>query len=233
MSTNDFKVHQLLRGRSNVYLVETKTVSILVDTGKVSKISVLLKKLNEILPEGRLDYLVLTHTHFDHCQNAALIKRRYGCKIIISETEAQYAEQGYSPLPAGTNLLTKLVSVASGVMPKKKFGYVPFKADVLVENDYLFPENREIRLISTPGHSIGSISLILKKDIAIVGDAMFGVFKNSVFPPYTDDVPEMINSWEKLLYTSCKEFLPGHGNPINHQLLQSEFDNYKHRITSR
>jgi hypothetical protein len=40
-----------------------------------------------------------------------------------------------------------------------------------------------------------------------VGDAMFGVFNWSVFPPFADDVPTMIKSWRKLLKTGCHSFL--------------------------
>ena len=81
-------------------------------------------------------------------------------------------------------------------------------------------------MIKTEGHSSGSISVIVDNEIAIVGDAMFGVFKNSVFPPYADNQTEMINSWNVLLDTDCNTFLPGHGKEIKKEFLQKEYYKY-------
>lgn len=63
----------------------------------------------------------------------------------------------------------------------------------------------------------------MDNEIAIVGDAMFGVFNNSVSPPYADDTEKMIESWGKLLNSGCNIFLPGHGKAIKRSLLEKEF----------
>jgi glyoxylase-like metal-dependent hydrolase (beta-lactamase superfamily II) len=60
-----------------------------------------------------------------------------------------------------------------------------------------------------------------------VGDAMFGVFWWSVFPPFADDVPIMIRSWGKLLNTGSKLFLPGHGTENSRELLEKQYNKYK------
>jgi Zn-dependent hydrolases, including glyoxylases len=85
-------------------------------------------------------------------------------------------------------------------------------------------EDANIRVISTPGHSIGSISVIVDNEVAIVGDALFGIFSNSVFPPFADDVKTLIDSWGKLLKTNCTLFLPAHGRPITRELLEREYN---------
>jgi hydroxyacylglutathione hydrolase len=84
-------------------------------------------------------------------------------------------------------------------------------------------------LINTEGHSPGSISIIVDNEVAVAGDAMFGVFKNSIFPPYADNPAEMVKSWKKLLNTGCKIFLPGHGNEIKRERLKKEYEKYKSR----
>jgi hydroxyacylglutathione hydrolase len=43
-------------------------------------------------------------------------------------------------------------------------------------------------IIHTPGHTIGSMTVVIDDEIAIVGDSMFGIFKWSVLPPYANDV---------------------------------------------
>jgi glyoxylase-like metal-dependent hydrolase (beta-lactamase superfamily II) len=79
-------------------------------------------------------------------------------------------------------------------------------------------------LIHTPGHTIGSMSLIIDNEIAIVGDTMFGVFKLSVFPPYAEDTEKMIKSWGKLLETNCSIFIPSHGTENCRSLVQQDYN---------
>jgi glyoxylase-like metal-dependent hydrolase (beta-lactamase superfamily II) len=82
-------------------------------------------------------------------------------------------------------------------------------------------------ILHTPGHTFGSISLIVDDEIALVGDCMFGVFKGSAFPPFALDTRQMINSWGKLLNTGCRIFLPSHGTADSRELVQRDFDRRK------
>jgi glyoxylase-like metal-dependent hydrolase (beta-lactamase superfamily II) len=75
-------------------------------------------------------------------------------------------------------------------------------------------------ILHTPGHSSGSVSIIVDDEIALVGDTMFGIFPWSVFPPFADDVKQMTESWGKLLETNCRLFLPGHGTANKRSLVQ-------------
>jgi glyoxylase-like metal-dependent hydrolase (beta-lactamase superfamily II) len=77
---------------------------------------------------------------------------------------------------------------------------------------YIAETNNHIELMHTPGHTKGCLSVIVDNELAIVGDAMFGVFPGSIFPPYGNDVRQMVESWEKLLETSCRLFIPAHGS---------------------
>jgi hydroxyacylglutathione hydrolase len=78
-------------------------------------------------------------------------------------------------------------------------------------------------IMHTPGHTSGSVSVIVDDEIALVGDAMFGVFKGSVFPPYAENADEMVRSWGKLLGSHCRIFIPSHGTANNRSLVEKEF----------
>jgi glyoxylase-like metal-dependent hydrolase (beta-lactamase superfamily II) len=221
-------VYQILSGRSNSYLISTPEYKILVDTGKSSAYKRLLHGISSLmLSNNRIDFLILTHTHFDHCQNAAIIKEKYQCKIILSEKDKEFIRQGYTPLPKGTHFFTKIISAFGKHILWKRCRYRPFAGDVLIKDSFdfekLFPD---IRIIKTGGHSPGSVSIIIDNEIAIVGDAMFGVYKNSVFPPFADNPDELIRSWNILLNTGCDMFLPGHGGIIMRGILQKDYDKY-------
>lgn len=51
---------------------------------------------------------------------------------------------------------------------------------------------------------------------------MFGIFPNSIFPPFADDIQGLLKSWKKLLETNCSVFLPGHGREIKRELVEKE-----------
>ena len=207
-------------------MVIDNDISILVDTGLKNSRKELLGKLDTILDGKSLSYLVLTHTHYDHAENAAVIKKKYGAKIIIQKSEVNNLIQGNSPIPDGTNFLTGIL-VALGRKINRLNNYQKTHPDIIIDDKYSI--SPKCYLIHTPGHTKGSISLIVDNEVALVGDAMFGVFSWSVFPPFACDVPNMIRSWGKLLDTNCKVFLPGHGTENSRKLLKRQFKKYKNK----
>jgi hydroxyacylglutathione hydrolase len=226
---NGYKISRVLSGFSNSYLIEIDEISILVDTGRASSYKSLLKNMERTKSsKNKLTFLILTHTHYDHCQSAKQIKLGNNCQIIVSRKAIDSISNGYAKIPNGTILITKLISKYGQSLGKRLTRYESFEYDILIDNDHNFQvDTLNINIIETPGHSSDSICIIVNDEIAIVGDAMFGVFKKSVFPPYCDDIPEMIRSWNKLLNTNCKLFLPGHGNEISRGLLEKQYEKYR------
>ncbi len=66
-------------------------------------------------------------------------------------------------------------------------------------------------ILHTPGHSAGSITIIMDNRHCFVGDTMFSFIPFTVNPPFADDSTKLIESWEKIASTDCKYFYPGHG----------------------
>lgn len=228
------KIHLLFTGPYNAYLIEIKGAFILVDTGRKPQLKILKKRLEDRIPKDKsLSYLVLTHTHYDHCQNAKAINRLTDCTIVVSKKEANEARKGYTRLPSGTNLLTMIIVPMGRVLGKLKlgYGYPPFIPDILIDGLSGLSGIDGITIIETPGHSAGSISVIVDEEIALVGDAMFGLKRSTIFPPFADDISELKRSWEKLLQTKCNLFLPGHGQAINRK--QIELYLQKHKSSDR
>lgn len=201
-------------------------ISVLVDTGLGKYRNKLMKNLDNLLNGKKLSYLVLTHAHYDHVENASIIREKYGAKIIIHRNEAEYLMQGTTPIPNGTNFLTHMVVYMGKRINGLKM-YQKASADIKVDDYYSLSPN--CYLIHTPGHTDGSMTLIVDDEVALVGDAMFGVFRGSVFPPFANDVPNMIRSWNKLLQTSCNIYLPGHGTENSRQLLEKQYIKYKEK----
>lgn len=223
------KVFQILSGRSNSFLLSNGDRYIIIDTGRENKWNKLKIRLDELkLNENNLLALILTHTHFDHAENAYNIKQTYKTKLIVHKSEADFISNGNNPGMGGTNPITKFVTGKLGSWALHHFKYKPADYDITVEDKYeLSGLGFNTYIIHTPGHSIGSMSIIIDNEIAIVGDAMFGVLKSSVFPPYAEQPEVMVRSWKRLLDTGCTLFIPAHGTANSKELLEKQYKKYK------
>lgn len=220
-----YEIIQVLSGRSNVFLLWNGEINILIDTSVSRAWPKLQKKLDK-LAIHKIDYLILTHAHYDHAANAGRIKETFNSKVVIQRKEERYLSNGDNILPQGTTLFTRPLVHLLGRRLLPGLKYPPCKPDLLIDTHYdLRALGFTASLIHTPGHTAGSMSLIVDDEIAIVGDTMFGVFKWSVFPPYAEDIALMIHSWGKLLETKCSVFLPSHGTGKSRSLLQKDYHN--------
>lgn len=217
------KITQILSGRSNVFLITNGEKNILIDTGPDNMWTRLEEKLTD-LSIDHIDYLILTHSHFDHAANAQKIKEKYNALVIIHKSEAPYLKTGENIVPEGTNLFTRAIVRLFAAKVLLKLGYQPCQPDILIDSYFDLKElGFNGSVIHTPGHTPGSLSVVFDDEVALVGDTMFGVFRGSVFPPYATDINQMIRSWGRLLETNCSLFIPSHGSANYRTLVQKDF----------
>lgn len=192
----------------------------MIDTGHKRDRSKLISNLQK-LGVAHLDVLVLTHTHFDHAGNAGFIKEKFNANVFVHSSEKKFLEMGKSPLPDGTIFPLKFFMSHFKYLIQKYFDYPKCQSDVDVGEKIDFSAmGIHACILHCPGHSRGSVALIVDDEIALVGDAMFGIFPPSIFPPFGDNVEQMLQSWQKLNETGCVLFLPGHGSPISQRRLK-------------
>lgn len=221
---NGYKITRVLAGRSNVFLVSRGDKNILVDTSPASRWKKLDRQLKRVGIE-RLDALVLTHTHYDHAGNAARLQDKYKAKVIVHRSEGSFLARGEAIIPKGTNFLSRLLIDRLGKTLAPRLKCPPCRPDIMVDDALSLADfGFNARIVHTPGHSPGSQSVIVDDEVALVGDAMFGIFPGSVFPPFAGDARQMVESWGKLLATGCRLFLPSHGTADNRELLQKDYD---------
>lgn len=227
ITKNGYIVYKILGGRSNVFVICYNQKYLLIDTSIHRNEKRLLKALDRLgATKENLIALMLTHSHFDHVANAHKIKQVYNTKIYIHSSEKRDLQDAIVKVPKGINAISSFFSYL-GSKSAEKFKFAEAQPDVCVEDSFDFKDiGLNITILHTPGHSIGSMSIIVDGEIAIVGDLMFGVFYNGIIPPFADFPSEMINSWGKLLETECKIFLPSHGSERNKELVQKKYEKY-------
>jgi glyoxylase-like metal-dependent hydrolase (beta-lactamase superfamily II) len=78
-----------------IYLVRFKDRAVLIDSGCGEEHEMLVNNINEILlPDVNIEYLFLTHCHYDHSGGAQKVRDQYGCKIVAHEIDTAYLENG-------------------------------------------------------------------------------------------------------------------------------------------
>ena len=224
--TNNYRIHHILKERSNVFVVEATDQLYLVDSGRHIDIETVQKSILFLQEETEklTHWLILTHTHYDHSGGAAGLKKELGLKVVVGTPEVRFLKNGFTPLPEGTNLLTDWVSDLGKQMSGKGFDYPPVRANKSISHEWEMEPS--IRVIMTPGHTKGSMSVVVNNEVAIVGDTLSGLDQSHIMPPYADDINELLDSWGKLLATPCHSFLPGHGNVIKRVELESEYNKF-------
>lgn len=143
-----------------------------------------------------LKYVLLTHGHFDHIFGVYGLQTERGAKVVIHSKDAGH-------------LLDPKKSLAEGNFPEKQY---PVIADILIKDgDVLKLGNEEIKVMSTPGHTEGSVCYILEKDRVIIsGDTLFCMTAGRTdFPGGSDE--KMIESFKRLIALDGDyRVLPGH-----------------------
>jgi glyoxylase-like metal-dependent hydrolase (beta-lactamase superfamily II) len=170
--------------------------------------------------------IVLTHGHWDHIGSAKDIKEATGAKIAMHENEKEWLEKSLKPQPPGVTLWGKIfINTVKMFMP---FIHIaPTEVDVILgdEEFSLKPFGIAGKVIYTPGHSSGSVSILLETGDVFVGDLAMNKFPLRLspgLPIFAEDWDKVKKSWKMLLDQGAKTVYPAHGEPFPVDIIQKE-----------
>lgn len=221
-------IFSLKLGLTSCYLIRGKT-SILIDAGmpnKIRSLKLFLKRLY-IQPE-EISMIILTHSHFDHVGSAEEIKKLTGAKILIHENERDFlSERKFAPVKSFTswgNIALPLFLALFNKVP-----YPVVNPDIYMSGDEfpLYDYGIDGKLFLTPGHTRGSISLLLD-----TGEAFVGCLAHSGMPfrmepglpAFAYDMEMVKTSWKLLIKNGAKIIFPGHGKPFSVGIIKKLFE---------
>jgi glyoxylase-like metal-dependent hydrolase (beta-lactamase superfamily II) len=219
-------------GVANVFAIRGRQGWILVDTGDVTQSERFLKSLElHGIAMRDIVLVVITHVHYDHVGNAALIRKKsISTTIAVHEKEVSFLQAGRLLFPAGTGAFGRLLIGMSGFASRTFpdfFRYEPVNADIIIkEETSLVPFGIDGSIVLTPGHTIGSLSVLLDDGTVFVGDLAVNFFPwgGPVFPPFADDVPKLMESWRNLMDRGIRLIYPGHGKSFPVSRLQEVYE---------
>jgi glyoxylase-like metal-dependent hydrolase (beta-lactamase superfamily II) len=179
----------------NCYILgdeETKEAVVIDPGGDEDKILEALK-----YAELNLKYIIDTHGHFDHVDANQPLKEATGAKIAIHEADAQMLSQPSAEAMFFTGNRARVS-----------------QADLLLKEDDLISFGPyRLKVLYTPGHTPGSISLVLEGfPYVYVGDLLFaGSIGRTDFPGGSFD--NLIQAVRTKIFPLGDQYAvyPGHG----------------------
>jgi len=200
----------------NCYLVRTGDGFVLIDSGRTNKRGAIEKELESAgCRPGNLGLIVLTHGDFDHCGNAAYLRRKFGAQIAMHRDDSGMVERGDMLSNRNKqNILFRVIFRLFIRLSKSD----RFKPDLYIDEGYDFSGyGFEARVLDIPGHSKGSIGILTATGDLFCGDLLANVDKPDMWSIIDDSVAAHA-SVEKLKSLQINTVYPGHGQPFPMEL---------------
>ncbi|MCR6640232.1 MAG: MBL fold metallo-hydrolase [Sporocytophaga sp.] len=215
-------------GMMNCFLIKGDRKHVLVDTGIPGSETRILKQIDEQgLRREDIGLIIISHGHIDHFGSVRALRKILNVPVMVHESDAQALITGKSmaetlkPNKKIWNILKRrlLTTQAPGCSP-----------DIILKDNTDFdlnPYGINGKVIHTPGHTPGSLSVVVDDRQAIIMDlASSGILLGGLAfhsrmkkPPFHDNLLEVKASIDKLLDLNLEVFYLGHGYPVTRKAL--------------
>lgn len=199
-----------LKGDS-AFLIDSGKTAVLCDTGFAFTGYRIADNIKAVLGERNLDYIFLTHSHYDHAAATPYIKKRFPKTQVVA---SEYA-QGIFSKPTAKAVMRSLdrkVAQAEGVTEYEDL-FDDLSADITVKDgDIIQAGDMCFTCVSLPGHTRCSVGYYLRSKKILVGCETLGVFdgENTVVPSYLIGVKEVLASIDKVRAMDIENILLPH-----------------------
>lgn len=182
---------------TNCYIVTSGETAVVIDPADSPEYIISSAEKGGV----KIEWVLLTHGHFDHTGGAAFIREKCGAKVYIHNNDNE--------------MLTDSVKALAFFTPER--GFEPCEADAFVsDGDVLELGGLKFRVLHTPGHTEGSVCYLLTdpdtgENIMFSGDTLF---RDSIgrSDTYSGNSGKLFESLEKLsALEDDYRVLPGHG----------------------
>jgi len=218
-------IHPIKLGMGCCYIVQGEG-TIMIDAGSPGQAARFRKAMEALHIEPRsIGLIVLTHGHWDHIGSAKDIQEITGAKIAMHHREKDWLEKSLKRVPPAVATSGHILrAILTTIAPLVHFP--PAHVDVVLDDDDRSLADYGIpgRILHTPGHSAGSVSVLLDTGEAFVGDSAMNAFPlyfSPGLPIFADDLQEVKESWRRLLDEGTKTAYPAHGKPFPAEVMRA------------
>ena len=173
ITVTDVRVHPADSG----FLIDNGRCAILFDSGFGFTGRRMAKKIREALGARPLDYIFLSHSHYDHALGAAYIRDEYPmARVVASEYAAKIFDK-----PSARELMRKLdfaLAEREGVTQYEELPS-PLTVDFRVsDGDTVVAGDMTFTVVALPGHTKCSVGYYLEKEGLLLSPETLGLYSN-------------------------------------------------------
>lgn len=206
---SNYEIKMIKGGTDNCYLIVNGKDAILFDTSSGPA----REKVIEECRKYNLKLIVLSHTHFDHAENAAAAAELFDVPVAYHEADDELFEN-YDAQPLLSYGLVGFVVLKMSLKVLRETKVTrPAKSFFVKEGDtfeeYGFPD---VKVVELPGHTKGSIGLLAGDDALLVGDALDNWIRPGVGHLYYDWDTQKKTA-ERIRSFGRRTVYYGHGKP--------------------
>jgi hydroxyacylglutathione hydrolase len=217
-------IHPIRMGVETIYVLRGQG-TIVIDAGEPSKLGDFERGIAQasIQPDA-IQLIVLTHGHWDHIGSAGDVKALTGAKILLHQKDMHFLDETSPGPPLGFTTWGKII-LGLLKLYASSIRIPAFEVDIVAGDeeiplgDYGIPGT----VIPTPGHSWGSVSVLLESGEAFVGDLAMNMpplrFSPGL-PIFGDDIELVKGSWRMLLDRGARMVYPAHGKPFPAEVMR-------------
>jgi len=204
-------VYQITSRRVNIILIAEEKLT-LVDTGfrgSSSKVISFIHSLGRSVKE--ISLIIITHNHLDHVGGLPELRNLTTAKVAAHKADISQRQLLYP------RIVQMLLHIPPFSLFRPLIYAKPSDVDIQLEGGETLSPLGGLKVIHTPGHTPGSISLFSpQKKLLIVGDALNKRHKNIRLPPkfVSTDLPQAIDSIKRIAQLDFDILCFGHGRPL-------------------
>lgn len=225
----DIKVTDVrcLKGDS-AFLIDDGKTSILYDTGFGFTGFKVAENIKAVLKERKLDYIFLTHSHYDHALGSAYILRYYpDAKVVAGRYAAGiFARDGAKRV---MRELDSKFAVKCGITDYEFLGD-ELRVDIPVDDgDIIEAGDMRFEVIDLPGHTKCSVGYYCREMSLLLSTESLGVYdgKKNIVPSYLVSYKSAMESIERVSKLEVKKLLAPHYGILSSEQTEYFLQNMK------
>ena len=196
----------------NCYLVANGKDAFLVDTGSAIGYDQVLAECSKY----NMKLIVLTHTHFDHAENAAKLSKHFNIPVACHEADVELFES-YDKQPMESyGIVGKVVLDTSLKVLRETPVEKPENLILIKDGDDLSAYGFDAKIIGLPGHTKGSIGVDVEGKDLLVGDELDNWISPATGHLY-NDLDAIKKSADKITALGERMIYYGHGKPTKNK----------------
>lgn len=225
-------------GMSNTYLLPSRGGYLQVDTGYGWTYPDYLRALaRRGIELDEIDWLFLTHHHDDHAGFLNQLTRDTEVTVIAHAAAEPLLASGANDTSRGGGYVTRRVKLLADIkMRLDRRWTLTFDPFVLRAHDRRIDHDDDAllpsigiagRILTTPGHTIDHLTLLLDDGSAFCGDATANMLRlagTRHCTVFMTDMEQSYDSWRKLLAAGATTIYPAHGRPFPAEDLIGDLD---------